>query len=99
MKPIVFTVNGQAVTVEVEPEKPLLWVLREDLELTGAKYGCGMALCGYCVVHLKGDAIRSCIPPVTRAEGKTVITIEGLARDLSHPVQQAWLEVQVPQCG
>jgi isoquinoline 1-oxidoreductase subunit alpha len=99
MKSIVFNVNGQSVTVEAEPEKPLLWVLREDLGLTGAKYGCGMALCGCCTVHLNGDAIRSCVTPVARAEGKTVITIEGLSRDLSHPVQQAWLEIQVPQCG
>src|SRR5262249_20470942 len=78
MKPIVFNVNGQSVTVEAEPEKPLLWVLREDLGLTGTKYGCGMALCGCCVVHLNGDAVRSCVTPVARAEGKTVITIEGL---------------------
>jgi isoquinoline 1-oxidoreductase subunit alpha len=99
MKQIVFNVNGQSVTVEVESEKPLLWVLREDLGLTGTKYGCGMALCGCCTVHLNGDAIRSCVTPVARAEGKTVITIEGLSRDLSHPVQQAWQEIQVPQCG
>src|SRR5215470_10004276 len=77
MKQITFNVNGKPVTVEAEPEKPLLWVLREDLGLTGAKYGCGMALCGCCVVHLNGDAIRSCVTPVARAEGKTVITIEG----------------------
>ena len=99
MNQIVFNVNGQSVTVGVEPEKPLLWVLREDLGLTGAKYGCGMAACGCCVVHLNGDAIRSCVTPVARAEGKTVITIEGLSRNLSHPVQQAWMEIQVPQCG
>src|SRR5262245_2850902 len=90
MKNIVFNINGQSVTVEAEPKKPLLWVLREDLGLTGAKYGCGMAVCGCCTVHLNGDAIRSCVTPVARAEGKTVITIEGLSPDLSHPVQQAW---------
>ncbi len=99
MKPIVFDVNGRSVTVEVEPEKPLLWVLREDLGLTGTKYGCGMALCGCCTVHLQGDAIRSCVTPISRVEGKRVTTVEGLSKDLSHPVQQAWLEVQVPQCG
>jgi aerobic-type carbon monoxide dehydrogenase small subunit (CoxS/CutS family) len=99
MKPIVFTVNGRSVNVDAEPEKPLLWVLREDLGLTGVKYGCGMALCGCCVVHLNGDAVRSCVTPVARAEGKSVITIEGLSSDLSHPVQRAWMEIQVPQCG
>jgi isoquinoline 1-oxidoreductase alpha subunit len=76
-----------------------LWVLREDLGLTGTKYGCGMALCGCCVVHLNGDAIRSCVTPIARAEGKSVTTIEGLSNNLSHPVQEAWLEIQVPQCG
>jgi isoquinoline 1-oxidoreductase alpha subunit len=99
MQQIVFRVNGQSVTVEAEPDKPLLWVLREDLGLTGTKYGCGMALCGCCTVHLNGDAIRSCVTPVARAEGKRVTTIEGLSPNLSHPVQQAWLEIQVPQCG
>jgi|SRR5262245_37520592 len=94
MRQISLTINGKALVVEAEPEKPLLWVLREDLGLTGAKYGCGMAVCGCCVVHLNGDAIRSCVTPVARAEGKNVITIEGLSRDLSHPVQQAWLEIQ-----
>ena len=99
MKSIVLNVNGQSVNVEVEPEKPLLWVLREDLGLTRTKYGCGMAICGCCVVHLDGDAIRSCVTPVSRVEGKRVITIEGLSNDLSHPVQKAWMEIQVPQCG
>lgn len=99
MKSIVLNVNGQSVKIEVEPEKPLLWVLREDLRLTGTKYGCGMAICGCCVVHLDGDAIRSCVTPVSRVEGKRVITIEGLSNDLSHPVQKAWMEIQVPQCG
>src|SRR5215510_4904708 len=99
MKQVVFNVNGQSVTVEVEPEKPLLWVLREDLGLTGAKYGCGMALCGCCTVHLNSDAVRSCVTPVARAEGQRVITIEGLSADLTHPIQAAWIAEQVPQCG
>ncbi|HMB28907.1 MAG TPA: (2Fe-2S)-binding protein [Blastocatellia bacterium] len=99
MKQISLTINGKALVIEAEPEKSLLWVLREDLGLTGTKYGCGMALCGCCTVHLNGDAVRSCVTPVARAEGKNVTTIEGLSRDLSHPVQQAWLEIQVPQCG
>jgi aerobic-type carbon monoxide dehydrogenase small subunit (CoxS/CutS family) len=99
MKPIVFNVNGQSVTVEVEPEKPLLWVLRDDLGLTGTKYGCGMAICGCCIIHLEGDAVRSCVTPISRVEGKRVTTIEGLSSDLTHPVQRAWTEIQVPQCG
>jgi aerobic-type carbon monoxide dehydrogenase small subunit (CoxS/CutS family) len=99
MKQISFTLNGKAVSVEVEPDKPLLWALREDLGLTGTKYGCGIAICGCCTVHLGGDAIRSCVTPVSRVEGKKVTTVEGLSNDLSHPVQQAWMEVQVPQCG
>jgi aerobic-type carbon monoxide dehydrogenase small subunit (CoxS/CutS family) len=99
MKPIIFIVNGRSVAVEAEPDKPLLWVLRDDLGLTGTKYGCGMALCGCCVVHLDGEAIRSCVTPVARAEGKMVTTIEGLSPSLSHPVQRAWSEIQVPQCG
>ena len=99
MKPIVFSVNGRSVTVEVEPEKPLLWVLRDDLGLTGTKYGCGMAICGCCIIHLEGDAVRSCVTPISRVEGKRVTTIEGLSTDLTHPVQRAWMEIQVPQCG
>ena len=99
MKGIAFELNGQSVRVEVENEKPLLWVLREDLGLTGTKYGCGMAICGCCTVHLDGDAIRSCVTPISRVEGKKVTTIEGLSGDFSHPVQKAWMEIQVPQCG
>jgi aerobic-type carbon monoxide dehydrogenase small subunit (CoxS/CutS family) len=99
MKAITFELNGQSAQVEVDPDKPLLWVLREDLGLTGTKYGCGMAICGCCTVHLDGDAIRSCVTPISRAEGKRVTTIEGLSGDLSHPVQKAWMEIQVPQCG
>jgi isoquinoline 1-oxidoreductase subunit alpha len=99
MEGITFTVNGKAVSVEVEADKPLLWVLREDLGLRGTKYGCGIAICGCCTVHLEGDAIRSCVTPVSRVAGKKVTTVEGLSDDLSHPVQQAWLDLQVPQCG
>ena len=99
MDSIPFNVNSKSVTVTVEPEKPLLWVLRDDLGLTGTKYGCGMAICGCCIVHLEGEAVRSCVTPISRVEGKRVITIEGLSNDLTHPVQKAWMEIQVPQCG
>lgn len=96
---IKLTVNGQPHTVDVEPTMPLLWVIRDVLHLTGTKYGCGMAQCGACTVHLNGDAVRSCVTPVKRAENQTVITIEGLSTDLSHPLQQAWIAEDVPQCG
>jgi len=99
MKSLTFNLNGRNSTVEVEPDKPLLWVLREDLGLTGTKYGCGMAICGCCTVHLEGDAVRSCVTPISRVAGKRVTTIEGLSQDLSHPVPRAWMEIQVPQCG
>jgi len=99
MDSIPFNVNSKSVTVTVEPEKPLLWVLRDDLGLTGTKYGCGMAICGCCIVHLEGEAVRSCVTPISRVEGKRVTTIEGLSNDLTHPVQKAWMEIQVPQCG
>ncbi len=99
MKKVTFTLNGKATTVEVDPDKPLLWVLRDDLGLTGTKYGCGMAICGCCTVHLESDAIRSCVTPMSRVEGKHVTTIEGLSNDLNHPVQRAWMQIQVPQCG
>jgi isoquinoline 1-oxidoreductase subunit alpha len=92
-------VNGKDHTVDVDPEMPLLWVLRDRLGLTGTKYGCGEALCGTCTVHLDGHAVRSCVTPVRRAEGLAVTTIEGLAPDASHPLQRAWLELRVPQCG
>lgn len=92
-------VNGKSVNVEAEPSTPLLWVLREHLGLTGTKYGCGMAQCGACVVHLGGEAVRSCVTPLSRAEGKNVTTIEGLSSNLSHPLQRAWIEIDVPQCG
>ena len=95
-----FTVNGKALEVDVDPSTPLLWVIREQVGLTGTKYGCGVAQCGACTVHLDGVAIRSCVMPVAAAEGKQITTIEGLAAGGTlHKVQQAWLEYQVPQCG
>ena len=90
-------VNGKAVTVEAAPDTPLLWVLRDELNLTGTKYGCGVAQCGACTVHVDGVATRSCITQVSRLEGKKVLTIEGLGGD--HPVQKAWVKHDVPQCG
>jgi len=98
--PISLTVNGRTATVDVDPATPLLWVLRENLGLTGTKFGCGIAACGACTVHLDGDPIRSCVVPVSAAEGKQITTIEGLAiGDTAHAVQSAWIEHQVPQCG
>jgi isoquinoline 1-oxidoreductase subunit alpha len=94
-----FTLNGKPVTVSVNPDMPLLWVLRDTLNMTGTKFGCGMALCGACTVHINGDAIRSCVTPISAMAGKTVTTIEGLSADRSHPVQRAWMELDVPQCG
>ena len=96
---ISFTVNGKPVTVEDPSSTPLLWVIRDSLHLTGTKYGCGMALCGACTVHIDGEAVRSCVAPVSRAQGKKVTTIEGISPDDSHPLQQAWIEIDVPQCG
>ena len=92
-------VNGENRDVQAEPDTPLLWVIREQIGLTGTKFGCGMALCGACTVHLDGEAIRSCVTPVRRAAGKKVVTIEGLSPNASHPVQKAWLALDVPQCG
>lgn len=94
-----FVLNGKTVQTDADPATPLLWVLRESMGLTGTKYGCGMAQCGACTVHLDGQAIRSCVAPLSRAEGKHVTTIEGLSPDLSHPLQRAWIEIDVPQCG
>jgi isoquinoline 1-oxidoreductase subunit alpha len=94
-----FSVNGKRVDLDVDPFTPLLWVIREHLGLTGTKYGCGMAQCGACTVHIDGAAVRSCVAPVSRAIGKAVTTIEGLSSDLSNPLQRAWLEEDVPQCG
>ena len=96
---LTLVVNGKRSTVDVDPATPLLWVLREQLHLTGTKYGCGMALCGACTVHLDGEAVRSCVTPVSRAVGKKITTIEGLSADLTHPLQRAWIELDVPQCG
>ncbi|MGH9815708.1 MAG: (2Fe-2S)-binding protein [Candidatus Acidiferrales bacterium] len=94
-----FTVNRKRQQVDVDPSTPLLWVLRDTLGLTGTKYGCGMAQCGACVVHLEGEAVRSCVTPASRAAGKRITTIEGLSANLNHPLQKAWIEVDVPQCG
>jgi isoquinoline 1-oxidoreductase subunit alpha len=96
---IAFSVNGKQANLDVDPSTPLLWVIRDHLGLTGTKYGCGMAQCGACTVHIDGEAVRSCVAPVSRAAGKSVTTIEGLSSDLSHPLQLAWLEEDVPQCG
>jgi isoquinoline 1-oxidoreductase alpha subunit len=92
-------VNGKSVEVDVDPETPLLWVLRDTLGLTGTKYGCGMALCGACTVHLNGVPMRACQTPISAVGDQKVTTIEGLSPDRSHPVQQAWIENDVPQCG
>jgi isoquinoline 1-oxidoreductase alpha subunit len=92
-------VNGKAVEADVDPATPLLWVLRDTLGMTGTKYGCGIALCGACTVHLNGQPVRSCMTPVGDVGDQPVTTIEGLSADRSHPVQQAWLEIDVPQCG
>ena len=99
MASISFIVNGTVRTVDVPPETPLLWVLRDTLGLTGTKFGCGRALCGSCTVHLDGEAIRSCVTPVESVADKKVTTIEGLSADRSHPIQRAWIEEDVPQCG
>jgi isoquinoline 1-oxidoreductase subunit alpha len=96
---IALNINGKQQQVDVEPDTPLLWVLRDTLDLTGTKYGCGIAQCGACTVHLDGQAIRSCVTPVTAAAGKTIVTIEGLDAKAEHPLQKAWVAEQVPQCG
>ncbi len=92
-------VNGIQYSVDVEPETPLLWVLRDSIGLTGTKYGCGIAQCGACTVHIDGAAVRTCVTPASQAVGTRVTTIEGLSPDGSHPLQQAWKEFDVPQCG
>jgi aerobic-type carbon monoxide dehydrogenase small subunit (CoxS/CutS family) len=96
---ISLTVNGKTHQVDVSPDVPLLWVVRETLGLTGTKYGCGMAFCGVCTVHVDGSPVRSCVTPVSAAAGKRVTTIEGLSERTDHPVQRAWIELDVPQCG
>jgi isoquinoline 1-oxidoreductase subunit alpha len=97
--PITFNLNGRDVSVTAEPDTPLLWVIRDELGYTGTKFGCGMALCGACTVHLEGTAIRSCQLPVSEVAGKRVATIESLSTDNSHPLQKAWIEHDLPQCG
>jgi aerobic-type carbon monoxide dehydrogenase small subunit (CoxS/CutS family) len=95
------TVNGKAVTLEVDPATPILWVVREQLDMTGTKFGCGIAQCGACTVHLDGTPVRSCSTPISEADGKAITTVEGLAGDdgVLSALQQAWIDVQVPQCG
>ncbi len=96
---VVFELNGKQFSFEGDETTPLLWVIREHAKLSGTKYGCGVGACGACTVHLEGEAVRSCVIPVINAAGKKVVTIEGLSEDRSHPVQQAWIEEDVPQCG
>ncbi len=93
------TINGRSYSADTDPDTPLLWVIREELQLTGTKYGCGISECGACTVHINGVAVRSCQVPVSEAEGTNITTIEGLDPAGQHPVQQAWVEQQVPQCG
>jgi isoquinoline 1-oxidoreductase subunit alpha len=99
MPAVAFTINSKAVSVEAEPDTPLLWVVREHLKLTGTKFGCGSGLCGACTVHLDGIAVRSCQVPFEQVRGKKVTTIEGLSPTSNHPLQKAWIAEQVPQCG
>ncbi len=96
---ISFNLNGSTVSVQAEPDTPLLWVIRDEVGLTGTKFGCGAALCGACTVHLNGSPIRSCQTPVSSVAGKSVSTVESLSADNSHPLQKAWIKHQVPQCG
>ena len=96
---ISFNLNGSKVSVQAEPDTPLLWVIRDEVGLTGTKFGCGAALCGACTVHLNGSPIRSCQTPVSAVAGKNVATVESLSADNSHPLQKAWIKHQVPQCG
>ncbi len=98
---ISFTINNNPVTVDTDPEMPLLWVIRDEIHLKGTKFGCGKAVCGACSIHVNGDLIRSCSYPVKLAEGKSVLTLEGLSDspDSLHPIQQAWMDINVPQCG
>ena len=96
---ITLNINKKTHKVDADPNTPLLWVLRDILGLVGTKYGCGVAQCGACVVHLDGEAVRSCVTKISRAQGKKVITIEGLSETASHPLQKAWLELDVSQCG
>jgi len=97
--PYTLTVNGQSKTVDVPADTPLLWVLRDVLDMKGTKFGCGIAQCGACTVHINGSATRSCITPISTAANKAVTTVEGLSADGTHPVQRAWVQTDVPQCG
>ena len=99
MSSIPLVVNGKRQTVVAQPDTPLLWVLRDNLGLTGTKFGCGIAQCGACTVHLDGEPVRSCSITISKAAGKRITTIEGLAPNRSHPLQRAWIELDVPQCG
>lgn len=92
-------INGKAYSLDVSEDMPILWVIRDIVGLTGTKFGCGVAQCGACMVHLDGDAVRSCITKVKRSVGKKIVTIEGLSQNNNHPVQKAWQEIDVPQCG
>lgn len=92
-------INGEQRSAEADPDTPLLWVIRDELKLYGTKYGCGIAQCGACTVHVDGQPVRSCVVPIDRMEGKQIITIEGLSEAGDHPVQEAWKEIDVPQCG
>ena len=97
--PFKLTVNGRAATVDVPGDTPLLWVIREVLNLPGTKYGCGMSMCGACTVHVEGEATRSCVTSISEVNGKKITTIEGLSPNGTHPLQKAWMEIDVPQCG
>ena len=97
--PIAFTLNGRPASVDVQPDMPLLWVLRDVLDLKGTKFGCGIAQCGACTVHVNGAPTRACITQISAVAGRSVTTIEGLSPDASHPLQRAWMELDVPQCG
>ena len=94
-----FNLNGRPVSVDAKPDTPLLWVIRDEIGLTGTKYGCGAGLCGACTIHINGEALRSCQTLVSDVAGKSVTTIEGLSPDSSHPLQKAWVQLEVPQCG
>ncbi|WP_417280552.1 (2Fe-2S)-binding protein [Celeribacter sp.] len=94
-----FTINGKAIEVDVEEDTPLLWVIRDEIGLTGTKFGCGVGMCGACTVHVGGRATRSCVTPVSAVDGAEITTIEGLSAEGNHPVQTAWRELKVPQCG
>ena len=99
MKKLTFTVNGQAQSLDIDPSTPLLWVLRDHLQMTGTKFGCGAGLCGACTVHVNGEAVRSCQTALSDVAGKKITTIEGLSAKGDHPLQKAWIAEQVPQCG